>query len=150
MVDNSGNAVQAVTWTVEDGVQIDADVGAGRVPVIFAEGAKEIRVLGGTQSDTLNVVSTLPADIEGRVTDHRVELSAGAVVLEYADNAQFRDYDRALSFDALATGSASYSEDGFTLAPLTSGSLARSDAVSAAARFTAGQSGRLTVAGALF
>jgi hypothetical protein len=137
VVDNRTNTTTPVVWTVTDGAQVDANVGAGTVPVIFAEGVDEIRVLGGTRADTLNVVSTLPSDTDGLVDGDRVELSAGAEVLEAAGSAQYRDYQAVIGFDGLAAGTTLYTEDGFTVSALA-GNLARDDSRGAAASFASG------------
>ena len=113
--------------------------------MIFAEGVDEIRVLGGTRADTLNVVSTLPSDTDGLVDGDRVELSAGAEVLEAAGSAQYRDYQAVIGFDGLAAGTTLYTEDGFTVSALA-GNLARDDSRGAAASFANGTGGMLTSA----
>jgi hypothetical protein len=136
IVDNSRNLTQGVAWTVTDGASIEADSGSGKLLVVNSEGAQHVRIEGGTQSDTLDVVSSIGSDVQGAVDGNRVELSAGAVVLTPVAAQTLADVGRAIDFDGLLSGAvARYWEDGFSMASLTGGEVVTlDDAVSPAAR----------------
>lgn len=78
IVDNDNNTTQGVNWTVSNGATVAARSGSDSADIVSAEGAGHIQVLGGSQDDTLEVVSDLTSNVEGVVDGNRVELTATA------------------------------------------------------------------------
>ncbi|MHC4507326.1 MAG: FG-GAP-like repeat-containing protein, partial [Planctomycetota bacterium] len=136
VVDNSNNTLEAVAWTLRNGEVLEADTipGTSSISVINTEGAQLTRILGGTQSDTLGLVTETPAGIIGFIENNRVELRSGLAVLEPTGFDTFRHFEDVISFDGLVDGSAIYFEDGFRLT--TAGSFVRDDTFSPAASGT--------------
>ncbi|MBX9580656.1 MAG: hypothetical protein K2X87_10140, partial [Gemmataceae bacterium] len=136
VVDNTGNAAAGVAWAVRGGGLFADDTEtatpAAPVLVVSTDGAGRTRDLGGTRSDTLEVVSETGGAVAGSIDGDRVELTAGLAVASAARFDAFRNYEGAVSFDALpAAPPAAVTEAGFTLT--SSGGLARTDRFSTAA-----------------
>ncbi len=125
---NSGPGAEPVEWTLRSTGELTATISSGTVPVINTMGADMTNVLGGSEADTLNVVSEANTDIQGSIDGNRVQLRTGLKVLQPAGFGSFVDYESVISFDGLAPVTSSYEEDGFRL----SGNLIRDDSVSPA------------------
>ncbi|MDO8955218.1 MAG: PKD domain-containing protein, partial [Gammaproteobacteria bacterium] len=116
VVDNSANTATAVNWTVVDGDRVDAQIGSGeRATIVSAAGAAQIRILGGTQSDTLTVENTVVSDVQGVIDGNRITLDSGAVVLVPGGFKTLPNGDSVMDFDALQGSLTAYNEDGFKL-----------------------------------
>jgi hypothetical protein len=150
VVDNRLNETMPVAWTVVDGALIRARSGGGsEVPVIAAEGAGQIRILGGTQADTLDVLSGIPGDVRAVIDGNSVNLTAGPIVLEPGSFRTLVDYPTVIDFGELSGTTSSYDrEDGFTLS--SNGTLARNDEVGPAAKLADGRTATLSSASGAF
>jgi 6-phosphogluconolactonase (cycloisomerase 2 family) len=139
VVDDSANTTVAVAWTVNNGEIQATPVAGGAVnTVVSLAGVGATRIIGGTQQDTLAIVSSA-GDVDGTINGNHVELRSGLDVLSGDGSASYVDYTHAMTFDGLATsGLVSYTEDGYRLSVTGSGSsLVRSDTVSPSLTTTA-------------
>src|SRR4029077_7368237 len=76
VVDNSANTASGVTWRLTNGELLEASAvpAASFFSALGTSGAELVRILGGTQNDTLSVVSTVSDGVTGLLNGNRVEL----------------------------------------------------------------------------
>ncbi|MEJ0068135.1 MAG: hypothetical protein WDO24_04735 [Pseudomonadota bacterium] len=127
VVDNTQNSTAGVAWSEADGQDPQANYSdpALALPTPFSvldtAGAQLVTILGGTQSDSLTDQTTSAAAVTGTIDGSRVELRSGSQILTPSSSATFQYVSNAMTFDGLTTGAPSYTENGFTLTPKTSG-----------------------------
>ncbi len=131
VIDNSANTSTAIAWTVNDGeVQATPVAGGTLNTVVSLGGVGQTKIIGGTQQDTLSIVSNA-GDVDGSIDGNHVELRSGLQVLSGTDSSSYVDYTHAMAFDTLQTGQVSQVEVGFSLTVSGSGgsALVRDDSV---------------------
>src|SRR5205085_10885395 len=118
-------------WTRQNGATLKASLGGGSpFDVISTDGIALTRIVGGTQSDSLNVQDDTASNVQGSIDGNSVDLKSGIVVLVAATSGTFANFDSVVAFDGLGASQMSYSEAGFTLSSPTS--FTRNDAISPA------------------
>jgi 6-phosphogluconolactonase (cycloisomerase 2 family) len=129
---------------------VDWKVAAGRLAgngtdLIFMEGADEVRIMAGSEADSLTVEEQ-GGNVDATIDGDRVVLDAGQVVLEPAGFKRFDHFTNVIDFDELTAGDSSYPEDGFLIE--SSGAVLRDDTISpSAAASSANDQFKLTLDG---
>jgi VCBS repeat-containing protein len=116
IVDNRNNLVQGVAWINKDGV-LEANTIPGTTPirVLNTEGIEETIIRGGNTSDSLDIVTDTPNNIEGNIIGNRVTLISGALVLQPNDFSTISNFNNAIDFDELTGNTNTYLEGEFLL-----------------------------------
>ncbi len=130
IVDNTSNT-EDTAWTLRETVlEADAIPSVGNVLVLNTAGADRIRLLGGSGTDSLDIVSETAGGVTGSIDGNTVALRSGQVVLEPGGFETFRNFDTVIDFDSLVNNRNYHVEDGMRLE--TSTSFTRDDSISPA------------------
>ena len=115
VIDNSTNTV-ATAWDLTDGIleADDAVSPAGAFEVLSTAGAGLIRILGGTDQDSLNVATETLTAVTGTIDGNRVILEYGEVILEPGEATVYSQNQRVIQFDG-SLQSSEYLEKGLRL-----------------------------------
>ncbi|MBH5399906.1 LEPR-XLL domain-containing protein, partial [Bradyrhizobium sp. CNPSo 4010] len=139
VIDNSNNQDTAIAWTLFD-TDLNATTAlSSATSIISTAGAELTRILGGhSGEDTLTVQSTTPADVNANIDSNRIVLQSGLVVVTQVNPATdfdtYRNYDKVMNFDGLASGQTSYGSNHIQLSITNAGGFVRSDSISPAAQ----------------